>query len=64
LGPHFLLDEDKLQKDEFYDGLWVLRTNTSLAPERVALQYKQLWRVERIFRDSKTLLKTRPIFHK
>jgi transposase len=63
-GKHFLLDEAKIQQDEFYDGLWVLRTNTPLTPERVALQYKQLWRVERIFRDSKTLLKTRPIFHK
>jgi transposase len=63
-GKHFLLDEAKIQQDEFYDGLWVLRTNTRFTPEIVALQYKQLWRVERIFRDSKTLLKTRPIFHK
>lgn len=63
-GKHFLLDEPKIQEDELYDGLWVLRTNTDLTPAQVALQYKQLWRVERIFRDSKTLLKTRPIFHK
>ena len=28
------------------------------------MQYKQLWRVEQIFRNSKTLLKTRPVFHK
>lgn len=63
-GKHFLLDEAKIQEDELYDGLWILRTNTTLTPETVALQYKQLWRVERIFRDSKTLLKTRPIFHK
>lgn len=63
-GKHFLLDEAKIQEDEFYDGLWALRTNTVLTPTEVALAYKQLWRVERIFRDSKTLLKTRPIFHK
>ncbi len=30
----------------------------------MALKYKQLWRVERVFRDTKSLLKTRPIFHK
>ena len=30
----------------------------------MALKYKQLWQVERIFRDVKTLLETRPVFHK
>lgn len=29
-----------------------------------ALCYKNLWRVEKVFRDTKTLLRTRPIFHK
>jgi len=28
------------------------------------LQYKQLWMVEEMFRTVKTLLETRPIFHK
>ena len=31
---------------------------------QVALRYKELWMVERLFRDTKTLLKTRPVFHK
>ena len=30
---------------------------------KVALKYKQLWQVERVFRDVKSLLLTRPIFH-
>jgi hypothetical protein len=30
----------------------------------VALQYKQLWMVEQWFRSCKTLLQTRPIFHR
>ena len=47
-----------------YDGLWVLRTNTALPLAQVALRYKELWMVERLFRDTKTLLRTRPIFHK
>ena len=32
--------------------------------EEVALKYKQLWMVEQIFRTVKSILTTRPIFHK
>jgi hypothetical protein len=63
-GHHFEVDEAKLQSEARYDGLWVLRTNTDLASAAVALRYKELWRVERLFRDAKTLLRTRPIYHK
>ena len=31
--------------------------------EEAVRKYKQLWRVERCFRDSKFLLRTRPVFH-
>ena len=44
--------------------MWVLRTNTSYSAEEVALKYKQLWMVESIFRSAKSLLETRPIYHK
>lgn len=63
-GHHFVIDEKKVKEDARYDGKWVLRTNTDLPIEDVALKYKQLWMVERIFRDTKSLLQTRPIFHK
>ena len=63
-GKHFEVDEAKLKEEARYDGLWVLRTNTALPVAQVALRYKELWMVERLFRDTKTLLKTRPIFHK
>ena len=63
-GPHFIIDEKKVKEDARYDGKWVLRTNTDLPTEEVSLKYKQLWTVERIFRDTKSLLQTRPIFHK
>jgi len=63
-GKHFEVDEAKLKQEARYDGLWVLRTNTALPMAQVALRYKELWMVERLFRDTKTLLKTRPIFHK
>lgn len=62
-GPHFEIDEDQLDQEARYDGKWVLRTNTDLSAEQVALKYKQLWQVESLFRDTKSLLDTRPIFH-
>ena len=63
-GKHFEVDEAKLKVEARYDGLWLLRTNTALPVAQVSLRYKELWMVERVFRDSKTLLKTRPVFHK
>jgi transposase len=64
-GPdHFQVDEAKIAEDARYDGKWVLRTNTALDSAEVALQYKQLWTVEHWFRSCKSLLQTRPIFHK
>ncbi|MCG8461632.1 MAG: hypothetical protein MI919_35570 [Holophagales bacterium] len=47
-----------------YDGKWVWRTNTELSAAEVALHYEQLSTVEHLFRDVKTLLSTRPIYHK
>ena len=63
-GKQFAVDEDKIQEEARYDGKWVLTTNTDLAAREVALKYKQLWMVEEVFRSMKSLLDTRPIFHK
>lgn len=63
-GSHFVIDEKKVALDARYDGKWVLTTNTDLTAVEVALKYKQLLMVERIFRDMKSVLDTRPIFHK
>jgi len=63
-GEHFTIDHDKLEEEARYDGKWVLTTNTELAAGEVALKYKQLWMVEDIFRSMKSLLETRPIYHK
>jgi len=41
----------------------VLKTNTDLPQEQVALKYKELWQVEQVFRDIKSVLETRPIYH-
>ena len=64
-GPdHFRIDEAKIKEEARYDGKWVLRTNTDLDAAEVALQYKRLWMVEQWFRSCKSLLQTRPIFHR
>jgi transposase len=60
---HFAIDEAKLHEEARYDGTWVLRTNTELSTEDVALQYKKLWMVEQWFRSCKSLMETRPIYH-
>src|ERR1700690_2561947 len=63
-GKQFAVDEDKIKEEARYDGKWVLTTNADLATREVALEYKQLWMVEDVFRSMKSLLDTRPIFHK
>jgi hypothetical protein len=61
---HFVVDEAKLEEEARYDGTWVLRTNTDLPTASVALQFKKLWMVEQWFRSCKSLLETRPIYHR
>jgi hypothetical protein len=61
---HFVIDEKQVKAEEGYDGIWVLRTNTIHNTETVAHVYKALWTVEDIFRTSKSILETRPIYHK
>ena len=63
-SAHFQIDEAKIQEEARYDGKWVLRTNTDLDTAGVALQFKRLWMVEAWFRSCKSLLQTRPIYHK
>ena len=58
------LDEEKVKADAKYDGIWVLTTNTKLKAREVALKYKELWMVEHTFRDMKSVIDTRPIYHK
>lgn len=57
------IDPAKVKAEARFDGKWVLTTNTELPAAQVALKYKELWRVERVFRDVKSLLETRPVYH-
>jgi transposase len=61
---HFAIDENQVREDEQYDGLFVLRTDTDHDAETVATIYKSLWMVEDTFRTAKSILDTRPIYHK
>jgi transposase len=57
------VDTEKVKYESRFDGKWVLTSNMDLSAEKVALKYKELWQVERVFRDVKTMLHTRPVFH-
>ena len=56
------IDRQKVEEEARFDGQWVRKTNMDLPAERVALKYKELWQVEQVFRDVKTILETRPIY--
>ena len=60
---HFAIDEKRVAEDARFDGLYVLRTNTKLTPLQVMLRYRDLLRVEQLFRQAKAVLATRPIYH-
>ncbi len=59
-----VIDQRKVKSESRFDGKWVLRTDTDLPPAEVALKYKDLLLVESLFRSMKSILETRPVFHK
>ena len=61
---HFEIDDNRVIEDARYDGLYVLCTNTTLNALTVMLRYRELLRVEDIFKTTKSILDTRPIYHK
>ena len=63
-GTNFTIDEEKIKEEAFFDGKWVLRTNSRLTAAEVARKYKELWMVEHIFRSVKSILETQPIYHR
>jgi len=57
------IDQDKVEYESRFDGKWVLITNTDFSANQVTLKYKELWQVEQVFRDVKSALETRPVYH-
>jgi Transposase DDE domain len=60
-----LLDRAKIKAEERLDGKFLLSTSDpDLSAEDVALGYKNLLEAERGFRDLKTTIELRPVFHR
>src|SRR3954454_7133496 len=59
----FEIDIGKLADEARYDGVFVLRTNARVSPLQAVLRYRDLIRVEQLFRTAKSLMRTRPIYH-
>src|SRR5215472_2214868 len=63
-GAHsFEIDAGKLAEEARFDGIFVLRTNAKLTPLQAVLRYRDLLQVEDLFRRTKAIMRTRPIFH-
>jgi hypothetical protein len=62
-GPAFEIDPGKLAEEAKYDGIFVLRTNARVTPLQAMMRYRELLRVEDLFRRAKAVLRTRPIYH-
>jgi hypothetical protein len=61
-GPE--LDTKAIKAAEHYDGKFIVHGNDdTLSAEDMALGYKQLMRVEQAWRDMKSTLDMRPVFH-
>jgi transposase len=60
---HASLNRALIDDEARYDGKYVLMTNTALPTEDVARAYKQLWMVEHAFREMKSNLDLRPVYH-
>jgi hypothetical protein len=57
------IDPEAVRRDAELDGLFVLTTSTDHPAAEVAQTYKSLWRVERTFREEKSTIEVRPIYH-
>jgi hypothetical protein len=64
-GGLLRIDRAAVAAEERLDGKFLLRTSDpTLSAEDVALGYKQLLEVEQAWRDMKTTLDLRPVFHR
>ena len=63
-GTKIKINEEKIKEAEIWDGIWVIRTNEEFKDIKVAIdRYKDLWMVEKVFKDLKNILSISPIGH-
>jgi transposase len=58
-----VINQEKINQDEQWDGLKGYLTNTNLPAKEVYDQYNGLWVIERAYRVTKGTLEMRPMFH-
>jgi hypothetical protein len=64
-GGLLRVDKTKAKAEENLDGKYLLRcADPKMSPEDIALGYKQLLEVERGWRDMKSVLDLRPVYHR
>ena len=58
-----LLDYDKIEEEEKYDGYYALMTSElDETDENIMEAYRGLWRIEESFKITKSVFRTRPIY--
>jgi hypothetical protein len=57
------IDKSKVEYAARFEGKWRFTTNTDFSAEEVVFKYNELWGLENVFGDLKSLLDTRPVFH-
>jgi len=64
-GGLLRLDAAAIKAEERLDGTYLLRcSDPALSAEEIALGYKQLWQIERAWRDMKRIIDLRPVYHR
>ncbi len=59
------IDEEKIAREALLDGKFLISTSLMNLPvEDVVYGYKQLFEVERVFRDLKHVVEIRPVYHR
>jgi hypothetical protein len=59
------IDAAAIAAEERLDGTWLLRcSDPALSAAEIALGYKQLWQIERAWRDIKQVIDLRPVYHR
>ncbi|NPV81945.1 MAG: IS1634 family transposase [Firmicutes bacterium] len=60
----WVLDEERIRKDERFDGYYGIQTNEkTMSVKDVLAAYHDLWKIEESFRIMKSTLEVQPIFH-
>lgn len=59
------LNREKIRQEEQLDGKFLIRvSDDQLSAEEAVLGYKQLWQIERVFRDLKHVVDIHPVHHR